>query len=100
MGAGYAGLSTFAVLEPDVIKIDMSLVRGIDGSPTKQRVVKSLLELGHDLRIADIVVEGIETPFERDAVAALGADLMQGFLFGKPAVPFPEAIGLGMTPEG
>jgi EAL domain-containing protein (putative c-di-GMP-specific phosphodiesterase class I) len=100
MGAGYAGLSTFAVLEPDVIKIDMSLVRGIDASPTKQRVVKSLLELGHDLRIADIVVEGIETPFERDAVAALGADLMQGFLFGKPAVPFPEAIGLGMTPEG
>ncbi|HUF47599.1 MAG TPA: EAL domain-containing protein [Vicinamibacterales bacterium] len=95
MGAGYAGLSTFAVLEPAVMKIDMSLVRGIESSATKQRVVKSLLELGHDLRLSDVVVEGIETPSERDVVAALGADLMQGFLFGHPAAPFAKPIGLG-----
>jgi EAL domain-containing protein (putative c-di-GMP-specific phosphodiesterase class I) len=99
MGAGYAGLSTFAVLEPDVIKIDMSLVREIDTNPTKQRVVQSLLELGHDLRIADIVVEGIETAAERDTVAALGADLMQGFLFGQPAAPFAQALGLGVPSD-
>jgi len=95
MGAGHAGLSTFTVLEPDVLKIDMSLIRGVGDNATKQRVVKSILELGRDLRIDEIVVEGIETPQERDTVARLGADLMQGFLFGHPDAPFARPIGLG-----
>ncbi len=99
LGAGYAGLSSFALLRPDVLKIDMSLVQGIERDPTKQRIVRSMLELvaGTDQRV---IVEGVETAAERDALASLGADLMQGFLFARPGRPYPAAAGLDWaTPD-
>jgi EAL domain-containing protein (putative c-di-GMP-specific phosphodiesterase class I)/CheY-like chemotaxis protein len=88
LGAGYAGLSSFAALEPDVVKADMSLVRGIESSPVKQKLVRAIAALATDLRIR-LIAEGIETPAERDCVTALGADALQGYLFAKPARGFP-----------
>lgn len=89
LGAGYAGLTSFALLEPDVVKLDMSLVRDIDHNPTKQKVVRSMATLSHDMGML-VVGEGVETPGERDTLVALGCDLLQGYLFAKPAPPFPR----------
>jgi EAL domain-containing protein (putative c-di-GMP-specific phosphodiesterase class I) len=83
LGAGYAGLSTFALLEPDVVKLDMSIVRGCDHEPVKQQLIRSMTTLCKELG-ALVVAEGIETPAERDTVVGLGCDLLQGFLLGRP----------------
>lgn len=88
LGAGYAGLTSFAQLEPEVVKVDMSLVRGVDRSPTKQKLLRSIIELCRDLQI-QIIAEGIETELERDTLIRLGGDLCQGYLFAKPGKPFP-----------
>lgn len=88
VGAGYAGLTSLAQLEPEVAKLDMSLIRDIDKSPTKQRLVRSFCQLCEELGIT-LISEGVETPAERDALAAVGCDLMQGYLFAKPGLPFP-----------
>jgi len=90
LGAGYAGLTSFAQLEPEVVKVDMSLVRGVDASPTKQKLLGSIIGLCHDLDI-QIIAEGIETEAERDTVVRLGGDLCQGYLFARPGRPFPTA---------
>ena len=89
LGAGYAGLTSFAQLEPEIVKVDMSLVRGIHLSQTKQKLIRSIVELCRDLKI-QIVAEGIETVEERNALIRLGGDLCQGYLFAKPERPFPR----------
>lgn len=83
MGAGHVGLATFAQLEPDVVKIDMALVRGSDREPLRRRLIRSISELCGDLKMP-VVVEGIETVAERDAVLSANCNLLQGYLFGKP----------------
>ncbi|HEY4187268.1 MAG TPA: EAL domain-containing protein [Polyangia bacterium] len=90
LGAGYAGLTSFAQLEPEVVKVDMSLVRGVDASATKQKLLGSIVGLCHDLGI-QIIAEGIETEAERDTVVRLGGDLCQGYLFARPGKAFPVA---------
>lgn len=87
LGAGYAGLSSFAVLEPEFAKLDMSLVRSIHTSPLRQRLVSSMVSLCRDLN-TPMIAEGIETIEERETLAGLGCDLMQGYLFGRPAAGF------------
>jgi EAL domain-containing protein (putative c-di-GMP-specific phosphodiesterase class I)/CheY-like chemotaxis protein len=88
LGAGYAGLTSFAQLEPEVVKVDMSLVRGIDRSSVKQKLVRSIIALCTELGIY-LIAEGIETPEERDTLVSLGADLCQGYLFARPDRGFP-----------
>ena len=90
LGAGYAGLTSFAQLEPEVIKVDMSLVRGIGQSATKRRLMRSIIDLCRDLGI-QMIAEGIECVEELSAVIDLGGDLCQGYLFAKPEPPFPTA---------
>jgi EAL domain-containing protein (putative c-di-GMP-specific phosphodiesterase class I)/CheY-like chemotaxis protein len=90
LGAGYAGLASFAQFEPDVVKIDMSLVHGIDCSPVKQKLLRSIVALCRDLGIP-LISEGIETEAERDSISALGGDLCQGYLFARPERGFPPA---------
>jgi EAL domain-containing protein (putative c-di-GMP-specific phosphodiesterase class I) len=89
LGAGYAGLSYFTLITPDVVKLDMSLIRNVDREPMKQKLVGSLTALCRELGMR-VVAEGVETAAERDQVVALGADLLQGYLFAKPAFPFPS----------
>ena len=89
LGAGYAGLTSFSVLEPHIVKLDMSLVRGVDKEPIKRRLIESMARVCKDSGIL-VVAEGVETSAERDAVVELGCDLLQGYLIGRPA-PFPVA---------
>ena len=83
LGAGYSGLSSLTVLEPEFVKIDMSLVRNIDQAPAKQRIVAGIIALARELGMT-VVSEGIETVGERNALIDLGSHLLQGFLIGKP----------------
>ena len=92
LGAGYAGLTTFVRLEPEFVKLDMALIRNIETSKRKQTLVRSLISLcARDLGIF-IVCEGVETELERDTLESLGANLMQGYLFGRPLESFAPAI--------
>jgi EAL domain-containing protein (putative c-di-GMP-specific phosphodiesterase class I) len=83
LGSGYAGLSSFTHLDPGMAKLDMSLVRGIDGDTRKQAIVRSMCRLCEELQIL-VVAEGVEKPEERDALAAVGCELLQGYLFARP----------------
>jgi EAL domain-containing protein (putative c-di-GMP-specific phosphodiesterase class I)/ActR/RegA family two-component response regulator len=88
LGAGYAGLTSFAALEPEFVKLDMSLVRDIDSNRTKEALVRSLVSVCRDLGML-VVAEGVETPAERDLLALIGCDFLQGYLLAKPGRPFP-----------
>jgi EAL domain-containing protein (putative c-di-GMP-specific phosphodiesterase class I)/ActR/RegA family two-component response regulator len=88
MGAGYSSLSSLATIEPDIIKIDMTLVRDVHQSPMKQRLVSSLAKVCSDLGVV-IVSEGVETVAERTTLEQLGCDLFQGYLFARPNYPPP-----------
>jgi EAL domain-containing protein (putative c-di-GMP-specific phosphodiesterase class I) len=89
LGAGYAGLTSFALLEPEIVKLDMTLVRDIEKSATKQKLVRSMNDLCKDMGMM-VVGEGVETVAERDVLVELGCDLLQGYLFARPGKPFPE----------
>jgi EAL domain-containing protein (putative c-di-GMP-specific phosphodiesterase class I) len=89
LGAGYAGLTSFATIEPQFVKLDGSLVRGVDRHPTKRRLIRSMTALCKDLAIVT-VAEGIETVEERETVIELGCDLLQGYLLARPDKPFPS----------
>jgi EAL domain-containing protein (putative c-di-GMP-specific phosphodiesterase class I)/CheY-like chemotaxis protein len=87
LGAGYAGLASLSLVDPEVVKLDMSLVRDVDKHGPKQEVIKSMTNLARSLNM-DLIVEGVETPAERDVLATLGCDLMQGYLFARPGFGF------------
>jgi len=83
LGAGYAGLASLAALEPEIVKLDMSLVRGIHQHATKRRVVGAMATLTRELG-ARVVAEGVETADERGALIEAGVDLLQGWLIARP----------------
>jgi EAL domain-containing protein (putative c-di-GMP-specific phosphodiesterase class I) len=83
-GAGYSGLTLLADFQPDLIKLDMELVRSIDTDFVRQRIVCGVLAMCRDLGVR-VIAEGIETCGERDFFAANGVTLMQGYFFAKPA---------------
>jgi EAL domain-containing protein (putative c-di-GMP-specific phosphodiesterase class I) len=91
LGAGYAGLSSFALLEPEIVKVDMSLIRGIHESPMKQKLFRSFITLCKDLD-TEIIAEGVEVAEERDCLNSLGGDLYQGYLFARPGRGFPQPV--------
>jgi EAL domain-containing protein (putative c-di-GMP-specific phosphodiesterase class I) len=70
-------------MQPDFVKLDMSLIRNVDRDPIRRRLVDSMVQVGHDMGIL-VVAEGIETEAECDVVVELGVDLLQGFLLGRP----------------
>ncbi len=83
-GAGHAGLTLLAAFQPDVLKIDMELIRDIDQRKASRRIVQAINEICRDLGIA-VIAEGIETTGECIALIDLGIELFQGYLFAKPA---------------
>jgi EAL domain-containing protein (putative c-di-GMP-specific phosphodiesterase class I) len=83
LGAGYAGLTSFTQLEPRIAKLDMSLVRGVDADSRRQSIIRSMIRLCDELGML-VVAEGVETAAERDMLAKLGCDLLQGYLFARP----------------
>ena len=91
-GAGHAGLSNLLQLRPQMIKIDMALVRGIDADRSRQALVKGIVEACTAFNCA-VIGEGVETEAEFLMLSGLGIGLMQGHLFAKPGFAcLPEII--------
>lgn len=107
-GAGYASFRHIVRLEPDFIKLDMSLTRGIDTSRAQRALASALIRFAEETQSA-IIAEGVETKAELETLRTLGVDKAQGFYFGKPAPlsahqkplqvcsPRPEALRAGGT---
>lgn len=82
-GTGYSSLSYLQRLPVSELKIDRSFVVNIDQLPTTQRLVKTVIEMGHGLGLS-VIAEGIETQAERDTLLALSCDAMQGYFASRP----------------
>jgi blue light- and temperature-responsive anti-repressor len=82
-GAGYAGLNLLADFQPDQIKIDMTLVRGIERHGPRQAIVRAVIQVCADLGV-DVIAEGIETLAEYRWFSEQGVRLYQGYLFARP----------------
>ncbi|MTV47587.1 EAL domain-containing protein [Heliobacillus mobilis] len=99
-GAGYSSLQAIAELQPDFIKIDMSLIRDIDASPVKQALLETFVTFGEKIG-AKIVAEGIETEKELRLLAQMGVHIGQGYYLGRPSLekrePSPEGTQLLST---
>jgi EAL domain-containing protein (putative c-di-GMP-specific phosphodiesterase class I) len=90
-GAGVSGLNLLADFQPDQIKIDMNLVRGIERDGPRQAIVRAIMQVCTDLGI-DVIAEGVETDQEYAWFANQGVRLFQGYLFAKPGFQqFPAA---------
>jgi EAL domain-containing protein (putative c-di-GMP-specific phosphodiesterase class I) len=98
VGAGQAGLATLSQLEPEFVKLDISLIRDVHRDSTKQTIVSSLIQLCHGLGKA-IIAEGVEREEERAVLVEAGCDFLQGFLFGRPG-PFLGADARELAARG
>jgi EAL domain-containing protein (putative c-di-GMP-specific phosphodiesterase class I) len=91
-GSGYAGLGSIANLEPDFIKLDISLINAIDSNFIKQNLVETMVKFAND-HGAMVIAEGVERAEEFKTVADLGVHLVQGFFLHRPkslGAPQPE----------
>ena len=84
-GAGFAGLGLLARLQPDLIKIDMELLRDIHLSRAKQAIVAGIVGIARELDIT-MLGEGVESAEELAVLRAAGISLFQGYHFAKPAL--------------
>lgn len=83
-GAGHAGLNLLARFAPDMVKLDMELVRGIDGDRRRQAIVRGTAAICAELETV-LIAEGVETRGEAAALRDLGIRYMQGYHFARPA---------------
>lgn len=84
-GAGHSGLTLLADLTPDVVKLDMALIRGIDACRSRQAIVAGIVRIAEVLGIA-CVAEGVETAEELRTLTATGIRLVQGYVLARPAL--------------
>ena len=89
-GTGYSSYSYLQQLPVQEMKIDQSFVRGILSNSNSERLIRSMINLGHDMGI-NVLVEGIETPEEMAHLRELGCVYGQGYLIGKP-MPLDEML--------
>lgn len=92
VGKGHSNLDRIPIIQPDIIKIDRSLVTNIQEDYYRQEVFKSLVQLGQKIG-AVVLAEGVETEEETLTCLELGADLLQGYFFSKPQEPSSDFIG-------
>ncbi|KGM11706.1 diguanylate phosphodiesterase, partial [Cellulomonas bogoriensis 69B4 = DSM 16987] len=92
-GTGYSGLSQMLTIRPDIVKIDRSLVSGLDRDPVRRTVVRLLGDLSGQID-SWLLAEGVETWAELDDLLHLGVPLVQGWATGRPAAGWP-----GLVPE-
>ncbi|MEA2677307.1 MAG: hypothetical protein QOJ81_1448 [Chloroflexota bacterium] len=86
-GAGYASMKHVVELQPSLVKLDISLVRGIDQDPARQAMVAGMRFFA-DRAKCQLIAEGVETEAELSTLATLGVEYAQGYLVGRPS-PFP-----------
>ena len=91
LGGGHARMGTFTLLDCDLVKLDMSLVRDVDKHPMKQRLIRSVTDLCRDQGIT-VIGEGVETDVEAKVLVDLGCDLLQGYLIARPGLPFVDPL--------
>ena len=84
-GAGYSGLTALVECRPEVLKLDRALVKGIDTSDTRQKIVEAFANCSKALDMK-LIAEGVETRAECQMLESLGITHMQGYLFSKPVV--------------
>ncbi|MEM6732205.1 MAG: EAL domain-containing protein, partial [Myxococcota bacterium] len=89
LGTGYSNLNQIMRLQPDFLKIDMSLVRDVHADKAKQALIESLTRVAESLG-STVIAEGIEHREERDTLAELGVELAQGFFYAQPEDGFWE----------
>ncbi|UYY79310.1 EAL domain-containing protein [Sphingomonas sp. R1] len=84
-GAGHSGLDMFANFEPDEVKLDMELIRGIATDRRRQAIVRAIARMCDELETV-MIAEGVETHDEAQALLDLGVRYQQGYLYGKPLI--------------
>ncbi|MGI4896151.1 MAG: EAL domain-containing protein [Janthinobacterium lividum] len=89
VGTGHSGLLRMAVARPEMVKVDLQLVRGLESDLVKRSLVQFLGECAARLD-AWIVAEGVETAAELDVLRGMGVPLVQGFLLARPAAGFAQ----------
>ncbi len=89
VGSGYAGLRQVVHLQPEFLKLDRSLIEGIDHDTTRQALVAALLGFGRQVGTT-IIAEGVETHSELRWLRDAGVPLAQGFHFARPDAPWPD----------
>jgi EAL domain-containing protein (putative c-di-GMP-specific phosphodiesterase class I) len=92
-GAGFAGLSLLANFQPDIVKLDMSLLRDIDSEWRRHAIVQGVVGICRALSV-QVVAEGVETAAEVAALRALGISLFQGFVFAHPGFETLPTVAL------
>jgi EAL domain-containing protein (putative c-di-GMP-specific phosphodiesterase class I) len=101
-GAGYSGLNLLADFQPDLIKLDMHLVRDIDRAGPRQAIARAVLQVCDDLGI-EVIAEGVETVGEYHWLRRVGVRLFQGYLLGRPAFEslcmpvFPDLVSVARS---
>jgi EAL domain-containing protein (putative c-di-GMP-specific phosphodiesterase class I) len=98
-GATFASLTLLDDLEPDQIKLDMRLTRGVDRGGPRQAILRAVRRACYDLKI-DVVAEGVETLAEYQFLAGQRIRLFQGYLFAKPAFEAFPAVNFPEAPSG
>jgi EAL domain-containing protein (putative c-di-GMP-specific phosphodiesterase class I) len=84
-GAGYAGLQQIVGLEPDIVKLDLALTRGIDRDPVRRALARCLVSFADEIG-AVVLAEGVETLSELEVLRSLGIPWGQGYYLGRPAM--------------
>lgn len=82
-GSGYAGLNLLADFQPDLLKLDMGLIRHIDSDRVRRILVENTVSLCQQLNI-EVIAEGVETHAELQTLQAMGIELFQGYLLARP----------------
>lgn len=95
-GAGHAGLNLLANFQPDLIKLDMELIRGISTSPTRQTIIACVTTMARELGIT-VLAEGVESEAELTALRAAGIRLFQGYYLAKPALAMLPNVQLAVA---
>ncbi|MGA8208599.1 MAG: EAL domain-containing protein [Nocardioidaceae bacterium] len=85
-GSGYAGLEHILRLQPEVLKLDRTLVQGVAVHPGRQAMCVAMVGFTERMR-SSLVAEGVETRADLDTLAGLGVPLAQGYFLGRPKVP-------------
>jgi EAL domain-containing protein (putative c-di-GMP-specific phosphodiesterase class I) len=96
-GAGFASFRHILNLNPDIIKLDMALTRGIQADPVRRALASALVTFARELH-AVIVAEGIETEAELKALRSLGVGYGQGFFLARPgSLPLGRITAFSLT---
>src|SRR3954447_24963498 len=88
-GAGFTSLEYVADIRPDFLKLSRGMVAGVDGDPSRAAVLQATAAFASEVG-ARVVAEGVERPEELDTLRAMDIELGQGWLFGRPAAPWPQ----------